>query len=150
MEGAGCTLNYLFFWAAVGLIYLERFELLVAFASWSLFFIAVLTYNFLTIQSALPHSHRGLNPGNNSFDFFSAASDFLMNIPRTFLSNWYGSLGTPYAFIPFCVVLLIALVCLTIVSPVEMPGEGWCEVVSLTGWKLFRKCYNKHEHLRSK
>lgn len=28
----------------------------------------------------------------------------------------------------------------TSVSPVEAPGDGWCEVASLTGAKLFRKC----------
>jgi hypothetical protein len=91
----------------------ERFELLVAAASWLLFFSVTLSYNFLTIRAALPQSHIQPNPNSNSFNLIGSASHFLVNIPRTFLSNWYGSLGTASALIPFCVVLLIAVVCLS-------------------------------------
>ncbi len=94
-------------------IWAERFELLIAIASWSLFFSLTLAYNRLTIQSAMPSSQIQSRPYHDTFDLFVSASHFLVSVPRTFLSNWYGSLGTASALIPFCVVLLVALVCLS-------------------------------------
>lgn len=91
----------------------EISELSIAFASWLLFLAITLSYNSRTIQSAIPDSHIPPSHHYGSFFFFSAGSQFLTSIPRTFLSNWYGSLGAAPAFIPFCVVLLVALACLS-------------------------------------
>jgi Dolichyl-phosphate-mannose-protein mannosyltransferase len=88
----------------------ERFELFIAFVSWSFFLVITLLFNFLTIRHALPNSHTPHATNGDSLLYI--ASLFLMNIPRTFLSNWYGSIGTMSALIPFCAVLLVALVCL--------------------------------------
>jgi hypothetical protein len=90
----------------------EGNELLVAVGSWLLFLSISLAYNFLTIQTLLPQSHLGARPDNSPYDLIGAASQFLVSIPRNFLSNWYGSLGVASALIPFIIVLLVALVCL--------------------------------------
>jgi hypothetical protein len=94
-------------------IWAERFELLVAVASWSLFLFITMAFNFLTIQSPMPGSQVKRELYNDAFDLLGSVSNFLVSIPRTFLSNWYGSLGEVSALIPFCVVLLVALVCLS-------------------------------------
>jgi hypothetical protein len=94
-------------------IWAEKFELIVAVASWSLFLFMTMAFNFLTIQSPMPGSQVKRELYNDAFDLLGSVSNFLVSIPRTFLSNWYGSLGEVSALIPFCVVFLVALVCLS-------------------------------------
>jgi hypothetical protein len=91
----------------------ERFELFIASTSWALFLFITMLYNFLTIQSSIPATHTQLSYSYSASYIFDSAAYFLWSFLRTFLSNWYGTIWTAPTIIPFCVVLLIALACLS-------------------------------------
>jgi hypothetical protein len=73
----------------------------------------IFVFNYLTIgamlvpviNAGLPHR---LISGFGKFGFFFF---------RAFLANWYGSIRQWEAYVPFCLVLIIALICLSTLRP---------------------------------
>jgi hypothetical protein len=97
----------------ISFIWAERHEIFIAIASWALFLFITLNYNSQSSEHTIVNSHSQLGINYNASYFWGAASYFLWSIIRTFLSNWYGSIWTAYTLIPYCLVLLVALVCLS-------------------------------------
>jgi hypothetical protein len=96
----------------VSFIWSERYEILIAVTSWLLFLFITLNYSSQSSQPTIVHSHSQFGFNYNASYFMGAASYFTWSIVRNFLSNWYGSIWTIHTLIPYCVVLLVGLVCL--------------------------------------
>jgi|GEM_PF-2363083 len=75
---------------------------------WVVVMAAIVLFNLKTIHVTFPASHAAPSVGT----LVAAAKEFTFSIPRTFLSNWYGSLINPWVLGGFGIVLVTGLICL--------------------------------------
>jgi hypothetical protein len=90
----------------------EKYEILLASASWVLFVFVTLSYSSQSSQPTIATVHVGRFLNYNFSIFKKSSTYFTWSILRTFLSNWYGSIWTTNTLIPFCALLLLGLACL--------------------------------------
>ncbi len=76
---------------------------------WASAVAGIFAFNYLTIGAVLvPVINAGL-----AHRLISGFAEFGYFFLRAFLANWYGSIRRWEAFVPFCLVLIIALICLS-------------------------------------